>query len=91
MEAYAIEEMAVPGESSPSRCKVRLLRQVASTSYIFAECSVGYGGFVGPHKVEGDVVTAPDDGSFYGPSIRRIFPADIAEALTSENEQRFRP
>jgi len=74
----------------PAHCRVRLLRQVGTADYVYAECTAGQSGFSFPLKLDGSSVTVPRDGSEYAPSIRRIFPSDIAAALI-EDEQRYKP
>lgn len=79
-----------PPTEAPADCKVRLLRSVGSIDYVYAQCTDGRAGFSFPLKLEGREVTIPQDGSEYAPSIRRIFPADIAAALNADVE-RYRP
>ena len=74
----------------PAKCKVRLLRKIGSADYVYAECTAGQEGFSFPLKLDGSTLTVPQDGSDYGPSIRRIFPSDIAAAL-NDDEQRYKP
>ena len=84
------EVLSRPLQGPPS-CQVRLLRQVGAVDYAYAHCRAGdQEAVVAPVKLEGRTVTLPDDGSLYGPSIQRIFPADIAAAL-GDDEERFRP
>lgn len=65
-------------------CRVRLLRQAGPVDYVYARCIAGGSGFSSPLKLVGDTVTMPEDGSSYAPSIRRIFPEDIADALLAD-------
>lgn len=74
----------------PASCKVRLLRKVGSTDFVYAECTAGQEGFSFPLKLAGGAVTIPQDSSEHASSIRRIFPPDIGAALNAD-EGRYKP
>ena len=65
----------------PPHCKVQLLRKVGSTDYVDADCTAGDEGVSVPLRLVGRTITTPMDGNEYEPSIRRIFPPDIADWL----------
>jgi hypothetical protein len=75
----------------PGPCKVRLLRSVGDTDYVWALCQIPGGeGVSAPFKVRGRSVERTGDGSAYPPSLRRLFPHDIAEALL-DDPSRYQP
>jgi hypothetical protein len=75
----------------PGPCKVRLLRSVGDTDYVWARCEIPQGeGVSAPFRVRGRVIDRPGDGSVYEPSLRRLFPHDIAEALLADSS-RYQP
>ncbi|MET7669729.1 hypothetical protein [Micromonospora luteifusca] len=78
----------------PGTCKVRLLGRDGSSSFAWAHCEAAGPGVVTgvsvPVRVDGDRVTQPGDGSAYPPSVRRMFPERLAEAVLNDNS-RMRP
>ncbi len=86
-EARIATLLAVDPQAS---CAVRLLREVGTADYVWADCQAGDSGYSTPVKVDGETVTFPQDGSYYGPSIRSMFPADIAEAVLADGD-RYHP
>ncbi|WP_433308561.1 hypothetical protein ACQP0U_18185 [Micromonospora sp. CA-269861] len=87
----------LPGEllGGPGTCKVRLLGRDGSSSFAWAHCEAapGHGVVSGlslPVRVDGDRVTQPGDGSAYAPSVRRMFPERLAEAVL-DDETKLRP
>ncbi len=75
----------------PGPCKVRLLRTVGDTDYVWARCQIPGGeGVSAPFRVRGRVIDGPGDGGSYAPSLRELFPADIAEALL-DDQSRYLP
>lgn len=81
--------LSPPLEALPE-CRVRLLRAVGETRYVFAECTAGRAGVSVPLALVGRTVMAPSDGSEYSPSLRRIFPSDLAEAVLDDPDW-YRP
>ncbi|MGA4727753.1 hypothetical protein ACWEOS_22575 [Micromonospora taraxaci] len=75
-------------------CKVRLLGQDGSSSFAWAHCEASGPGNVSgistPVRVDGERVTQPGDGSEYAPSVRRMFPDRLAEAVL-DDDGRLRP
>ncbi|MEU1677938.1 hypothetical protein ABZ422_02465 [Micromonospora zamorensis] len=73
----------------PGTCKVRLLGRDASSSFAWAHCEALGPGLVSgvstPVRVDGDRVTQPGDGSEYPPSVRRMFPERLAEAVLDDD------
>ncbi|MFG1866954.1 hypothetical protein [Micromonospora arborensis] len=80
--------------AGPGTCKVRLLGREGSSSFAWAHCeATGAGVVTGvsvPVRVDGDRVTQPGDGSEYPPSVRRMFPERLAEAVL-DHDRRLRP
>lgn len=74
----------------PGNCAVRLLREDGATDYVWADCERADQGFSTALRIDGEKVTFPEDGSGYASSIRRTFPADLAEAVLADDE-RYRP
>ncbi|GAB3175909.1 hypothetical protein GCM10027259_18160 [Micromonospora palomenae] len=78
----------LPGKllSGPGTCTVRLLGRDGSSSFAWALCESApeagvTSGVSLPVRVDGDQVSRPLDGSEYAASIKRMFPADLAEAV----------
>lgn len=87
----------LPGKllSGPGTCKARLLGRDDSSSFAWALCEgtpeAGVTSGVSlPVRVAGDQVSRPLDGSEYATSVKRIFPAKLAEALL-DSPDRMRP
>ncbi len=76
--------------AGPVHCTVRLLRKTPEADYVYADCEAGDEGLSFPVRVVGTRVSVPDDGDEYAPSLRRLFPADIAAALIAD-DQRYKP
>lgn len=71
-------------------CTVRYLGEDDRASFVWAECAGSNGAVSGPARVEGDDVEWPGDGSQHAEDVRRMFPKDIADAISSD-AQRLRP
>ena len=81
------EVLDQPGGS----CRVLLLRAEGDTNYVWAHCSVPGGMAISaPFRVRGSVVDGTEDGNRHEPSLRQIFPADLADAVLKDS-QRYRP
>lgn len=72
-------------DRTPGVCQVKVLRMDAPTTWAYASCSVqadaqgvrsGWATFV---RVEGEKVSYPDDGSAFEPSLRALYPEDLAD------------
>ena len=83
-------QAAEPTSPRTGQLQGRLLRKGGATDFIYARCTAGQEGFSFPLKLTGTAVTTPQDGSGHSPSIRRIFPSDIAAALNADDE-RYKP
>ncbi len=84
-EARLAEVLGKPGAilyGVAGSCKVRLLGRNGTSSYAWASCTeVGGDGQTAsiPVRVDEDRVVTPQDGSEYGPSVRRMFPRKLAD------------
>jgi hypothetical protein len=65
-------------------CEVRLLGEADDSSFVWAECSGSSGAVSAPMRVDGNDVEVPGDGSQYPDDVRRLFPAEIADAILSD-------
>lgn len=84
----AVVEHGLRGSQGPGSCVVRLLGEQGQTSWVWATCQWLPGAATGgPYRIEGSTVMAPEDGSDYPGSIRRLFPPDMAEAILKHPEQ----
>ncbi|WP_139142822.1 hypothetical protein [Humibacillus sp. DSM 29435] len=90
---------AVIGAQTPTilgalgTCSVRLLRQDATASFVWAECGTGppiNSGVSAPMRVIGSDVTVPRDGTQYTKDIHTLFPDDLAEII-EEQDDTIRP
>lgn len=68
-------------------CDVRLLGESEGSSFVWAECIGPSGGISAPMRVDGDDVELPGDGSLYADDVRRLFPADVADAIVTDQER----
>lgn len=68
-------------------CDVRLLGESDGSSFVWAECFGASGGISAPMRVDGDEVQLPGDGSLYAEDVQRLFPADVADAILTDQEQ----
>ena len=59
------------------------LHQTPSAS----ECFGALGGTSAPMRVDGDEVQVPGDGDLYSDDVRRLFPAEIADAILTDQER----
>lgn len=82
----------------PRKCSVRLLGQEGTTSYVWAHCTgpeIDADGQLErpagslPLRIDGDLVSAPRDGSLYGDDIGEMFPADLADAVLGRDQRIF--
>ena len=73
----------------PGQCKVRLLGQEGSTSYVWARCSDGLSGASLPLRIDDEQVSAPGDGSLYSDDVIRMFPPELADAILDRDERIF--
>jgi hypothetical protein len=70
--------------NTPGVCQVKVLRREAPTTWAHASCSVdsGVDGVRGAWatfiRVEGEKVSYTGDGSAYEPSLRELYPEDLA-------------
>ncbi len=71
-------------------CDVRLLGGADGRSFVWAECFGSSGGISAPMRIDGDDVELPGDGSQYPDDVRRLFPAEIADLILTDQE-RLRP
>lgn len=71
-------------------CAVRLLGKADGSSFVWAECVGSSGGLSAPMRVDRDDVELPGDGSQYSDDVRRLFPAEIADAILTD-QGRLRP
>ncbi|MEZ5310884.1 MAG: hypothetical protein R2735_09895 [Microthrixaceae bacterium] len=71
-------------------CDVRLLGKSAGSSYVWAECFGASGVISAPMRVDGDEVHLPGDGGQYADDVRSLFPAEVADAILTDQE-RLRP
>lgn len=72
-------------DRTPAVCQVKVLRRQAPTTWAHASCSVaadaagvrsGWATFV---RIDGEKVSYPEDGAAYPPSLRALYPADLAD------------
>ena len=78
----------------PGVCAVRLLGQQAGASFMWAICrepEPPNSAASLPVRVDGTKVTVPADGSGYADSIRKMFPADLAEFALEQDSPDLRP
>lgn len=68
-------------------CDVRLLGEADGSSFVWAECFGSSGGISAPMRVDGDDVELPGDGSQYSEDVRRLFPAEIADVILTDQER----
>lgn len=68
-------------------CDVRLLGESDGSSFVWAECFGASGGISAPMRVDGSDVRLPGDGNLYTDDVRRLFPADIADAILADQER----
>lgn len=76
----------------PGTCRARLLGQDGPSSFAWALCerapdSGATSGVSLPVRVDGDQVSQALDGSEYAASVKRMFPADLAEVVLSSPER----
>jgi hypothetical protein len=82
--------------SADGTCEVRLLGQDGPARYGWADCEFHDGSAVSaPVRVDTDQpesirVRIPGDGAAYAPTVRGMFPHDMAEAIL-DHEQRLMP
>jgi len=79
----------------PGVCAVRLLGQQAGASFMWATCrdpEPPNSAASMPLRVDGTKVTVPADGSGYADSVRKMFPADLADfVLQNQDSPGLRP
>jgi hypothetical protein len=84
----------------PGVCTVRLLGQEGGASFVMAACqardwtqaSDSTQATYGPMRVDGSKVTRPGDGAANEPTLRKMFPEDLAEfVLDNQNSPELRP
>ncbi len=78
----------------PGVCAVRLLGQQAGASFMWAICrdpEPPNSAASMPLRVEGTKVTVPADGSGYADSVRKMFPADLADFALQHNSPDLLP
>lgn len=80
----------VSAERGGDDCNVRLLGEADGSSFVWAECFGSSGGISAPMRVEGNDVELPGAGTQYPEDVRRLFPAEIADAILTDQE-RLRP
>lgn len=68
-------------------CDVRLLGESDGSSFVWAECFGASGGISAPMRVDGDEVQLPGDGNLYDDGVRRLFPAEVADAILTDQER----
>jgi len=68
-------------------CDVRLLGESDGSSFVWAEWFGASGGISAPMRVDGDEVQLAGDGSLYAEDVQRLFPADVADAILTDQEQ----
>lgn len=68
-------------------CDIRLLGESDGSSFVWAECFGPVGGISAPMRVDGDDVRLPGDGNRYADDVRRLFPADVAAAILTDQER----
>ena len=68
-------------------CDIRLLGESDGSSFVWAECFGALGGTSAPMRVDGDEVQVPGDGDLYSDDVRRLFPAEIADAILTDQER----
>ena len=93
-EARLARVLAVSGvvaEGTGIECDVRLLGREAGASFAWAECfGVHPGGIRNgasvPVRVEGEQVLRPRMGSEYAPSVRELFPPELATVILEDPE-----
>ncbi len=88
LTADRFEEHMGPPSQAPS-CQVRLLREEGPTDYVVADCEAGEQAFISALKIDGETVVFPEDGSGYEASVRRMFPADVADAFLDNSESYY--
>ena len=74
---------------APGTCSVRLLRQDATASFVWAECATGpptNTGISAPMRVIGSQVTVPRDGTQYTQDIHTLFPDDLAAIIEAQDD-----
>lgn len=71
-------------------CDVRLLGESDGSSFVWAECFGASGNISAPMRIDGDEVQLPGAGNLYDDGVRRLFPAEIADAILTDQE-RLRP
>ena len=64
-----------------------LLGESDGSSFVWAECFGALGGTSAPMRVDGDEVQVPGDGDIYSDDVRRLFPAEIADAILTDQER----
>ena len=68
-------------------CDIRLLGESERSSFVWAECFGALGGTSAPMRVYGDEVQVPGDGDLYSDDVRRLFLAEIADAILTDQER----
>jgi hypothetical protein len=78
-----------------SACEVRLLRQEAEASFVWATCEAvdpPHGGMSAPMRVSGSDITVAADGAAFPQSLREMFPEDLADfVLSNPDSLEMRP
>ncbi|MCW2500468.1 MAG: hypothetical protein JWN87_2144 [Frankiales bacterium] len=80
------------GSARGASCKVRLLRRVGTTDYVWATCTRPGEGVDVPVRLTGSQITVPADGEDPGATnaLEHVFPKDIAKAIRAD-ETRYKP
>ena len=85
-------DRSVLGE--PGVCTVRLLGQQAGASFVWAYCQALESSHATslPLRIDGSKVTKPGDGAANEPTLRKMFPEDLAEfVLNNHDSPELRP
>lgn len=80
--------------SEPGVCTVRLLGQEGGASFVMAACQARHStqASYGPKRVDGSKVTQPGDGAANEPTLRKMFPEDLADfVLNNHDAPELRP
>ena len=78
----------------PGVCTVRLLGQQAGASFVWANCDALDSSYATslPLRVDGSEVTKPGMGAAFSPTVREMFPEDLADfVLNNQNSPEVRP
>ena len=78
----------------PGVCTVRLLGQQAGATFVWAYCQALESSHATslPLRIDGSTVTKPGDGAANEPTLRKMFPEDLAEfVLNNHDSPELRP